>query len=115
MCCWACRGFWSPRIGAVLGVLAGMLAVALHKGPALSMRCAFWGVFSGMLVAYLCRSLGFKDDETRKRQKEIREWQFPKSGTCRKGVKFSKRSHKREFGGFGHQGLPGVAEVSAQS
>jgi SSS family solute:Na+ symporter len=71
-------GFRFPRIGAVLGVLAGMVAVALTykvwPNP-LSMHCAFWGVFSGLLVAYLCRGLGLKDDdETRERQKEIRDW-----------------------------------------
>jgi SSS family solute:Na+ symporter len=39
----------------------------------LSMHCAFWGTFSGLVVAYICRGLGIKDDEeTIKRQAEVR-------------------------------------------
>ncbi|MGA6927185.1 MAG: sodium:solute symporter family protein [Desulfosarcina sp.] len=69
-------GFKFPRIGAVLGVLVGMIAVyltyAIWPSP-LSMHCAFWGTFSGLVVAYICRGLGFKDDEeTATRQAEIR-------------------------------------------
>ncbi|MFH1136112.1 MAG: sodium:solute symporter family protein [Pseudomonadota bacterium] len=69
-------GFKFPRIGAVLGVLAGMIAVYLTyyiwPNP-LSMHSAFWGVFAGLSVAYLCRGLGFKDnEETKKRQAEVR-------------------------------------------
>ncbi|MBU2590433.1 MAG: sodium:solute symporter family protein [Nitrospinae bacterium] len=71
-------GWKFPKVGAVLGTLAGMLAVwvtfSLYKYP-LSMHCAFWGVFVGLVVAYICRGLGFKDDpETIGRQTEIREW-----------------------------------------
>ena len=71
-------GFRFPTIGAVLGVLAGMLAVFLTyqiwPNP-LSMHCAFWGTFTGLVVAYICRGLGFKDDEeTTKRQAEIRNF-----------------------------------------
>jgi solute:Na+ symporter, SSS family len=67
-----------PRIGAVLGVLVGMLAVyltyAVWPSP-LSMHCAFWGTFSGLVVALLCRALGAKDDqETIERQAEIRNF-----------------------------------------
>lgn len=67
-----------PRIGAVLGVLVGMLAVyltyAVWPSP-LSMHCAFWGTFSGLAVALLCRALGAKDDqETIERQAEIRNF-----------------------------------------
>jgi hypothetical protein len=37
------------------------------------MHCAFWGTGSGLLVAYICRGLGFKDnEETIKRQAEVR-------------------------------------------
>lgn len=73
-----CWGFKFPRIGAVLGVAAGMLAVylsyAVWPNP-LSMHCAFWGTFVGLVVAYLCRGLGIKDDkETIDRQAEIRGW-----------------------------------------
>ncbi|MBW1955930.1 MAG: sodium:solute symporter family protein, partial [Deltaproteobacteria bacterium] len=69
-------GFRFPSIGATLGVLAGMVAVFLTyyvwKYP-LSMHCAFWGTFSGLVVAYLCRGLGIKDnEETMKRQNEVR-------------------------------------------
>jgi Na+/proline symporter len=69
-------GFRFPSIGATLGVLSGMIAVFLTfyvwRNP-LSMHCAFWGTFTGLLVAYLCRGLGIKDnDETIKRQAEVR-------------------------------------------
>ncbi|MGD8959911.1 MAG: sodium:solute symporter family protein, partial [Desulfobacteraceae bacterium] len=53
-----------PAIGAVLGVLAGMIAVYLSykvwPNP-LSMHCAFWGTFTGLVVAFICRGLGLKD------------------------------------------------------
>ncbi|MFO7713973.1 sodium:solute symporter, partial [Desulfosarcina sp.] len=69
-------GFKFPRIGAVLGVLAGMFAVYLAYSVwpnPLSMHSAFWGVFCGLVVAYICRGMGIKDDEeTIKRQAEIR-------------------------------------------
>ncbi|MCB2146174.1 MAG: sodium:solute symporter family protein [Deltaproteobacteria bacterium] len=71
-------GFKFPRVGAVLGVLVGMLAVYLTYSiwpSPLSMHCAFWGTFSGLVVAYICRGLGFKDnEETIKRQAEIRNF-----------------------------------------
>jgi SSS family solute:Na+ symporter len=69
-------GFRFPAIGAVLGTLAGMIAVFVtyYVWPSpLSMHCAFWGTFIGLVVAYICRGLGFKDDEeTIKRQNEVR-------------------------------------------
>jgi Na+/proline symporter len=73
-----CWGFKFPRIGAVLGVAAGMFAVyltyAVWPNP-LSMHCAFWGTFVGLIVAYICKGLGIKDDkETIDRQAEIRQW-----------------------------------------
>jgi Na+/proline symporter len=69
-------GFRFPSIGATLGVLGGMLAVFLTfyvwRSP-LSMHCAFWGTFTGLVIAYLCRGLGMKDnEETIKRQAEVR-------------------------------------------
>jgi Na+/proline symporter len=69
-------GFRFPSVGATLGVLAGMIAVFLTyyvwKYP-LSMHCAFWGTFAGLVVAYICRGLGIKDnEETIKRQNEVR-------------------------------------------
>ena len=71
-------GFKFPNIGATLGVLSGMLAVFLTyyiwRYP-LSMHCAFWGTFVGLVVAYLCRGLGLKDnEETIKRQAEVRQF-----------------------------------------
>jgi SSS family solute:Na+ symporter len=69
-------GFRFPSIGATLGVLTGMIAVFLTykiwPNP-LSMHCAFWGTGSGLVVAYICRGLGIKDnEETIKRQAEVR-------------------------------------------
>lgn len=69
-------GFRFPSIGAVIGVLAGMIAVFLTykiwPNP-LSMHCAFWGTFTGLVVAYIFRGLGVKDnEETIKRQAEVR-------------------------------------------
>ncbi len=69
-------GFRFPAIGANLGVLAGMIAVFLTYYVwvyPLSMHCAFWGTFIGLVVAYVFRGLGVKDDEeTIKRQNEVR-------------------------------------------
>ena len=67
-----------PTIGAVLGVLAGMISVYvtydIFKYP-LSMHCAFWGTGVGLVVAFICRGIGLKDDEeTIKRQAEVRSW-----------------------------------------
>jgi solute:Na+ symporter, SSS family len=69
-------GFRFPSVGAVLGVLGGMIAVFLTykiwPNP-LSMHCAFWGTFTGLVVAYICKGLGIKDnEETITRQNEIR-------------------------------------------
>ncbi|HKK91317.1 MAG TPA: sodium:solute symporter family protein [Desulfobacteraceae bacterium] len=71
-------GFKFPSIGAALGLLVGisvnLLTYFVWKYP-LSMHTAFWGIFSGLVVAYGCRGLGFKDtQETIDRQKEIRTW-----------------------------------------
>ncbi len=71
-------GFKFPRMGAVLGVLAGLIAVwisdQVFRWP-LSMHSAFWGAFIGFVVAYLCRGVGIKDnEETAQRQSELREW-----------------------------------------
>jgi len=71
-------GFRFPAIGAVLGIFAGMIAVALTyrvwPNP-LSMHCAFWGVFTASVVAYICRGIGIKDDaETTERQQEVRNF-----------------------------------------
>jgi Na+/proline symporter len=71
-------GFRFPSIGATLGVLAGLVSVFLTyyiwPNP-LSMHSAFWGVFGGLVVAYLCRGLGIKDSqETIDRQNEVRRF-----------------------------------------
>lgn len=71
-------GFKFPSKGAVAGVLAGMASVyvtySIWRYP-LSMHCAFWGTFVGLVVAYLFKFAGVKDsEETMERQKELREW-----------------------------------------
>ncbi len=71
-------GFKFPKIGAVLGMIAGIAACFVtyyvYQYP-LSMHTAFWGIFAGLVVAYLCRGIGFKDsEETIARQKEVRTW-----------------------------------------
>ncbi len=67
-----------PSKGAVLGVLSGMIAVFLTykiwPNP-LSMHCAFWGTFVGLIVALLCKAAGIKDEkETTERQAEVRNY-----------------------------------------
>ncbi|MBI5896325.1 MAG: sodium:solute symporter family protein [Desulfobacterales bacterium] len=71
-------GFRFPSMGAVLGVASGMIAVYLSykvwPNP-LSMHSAFWGTFTGLAVAYLCRMIGVKDKPaTIERQAEVRQW-----------------------------------------
>ncbi len=71
-------GFRFPSVGAVAGTLAGMIAVyltySIWPNP-LSMHSAFWGTFTGLVVAYICRGIGIKDDEeTIKRQQEVRNF-----------------------------------------
>jgi hypothetical protein len=73
-------GFRWPAIGSVLGVMAGMVAVYVTYGiPSirypLTIHSAAWGTGVGLVVAYLCRGLGFKDSqETIERQAEMRQW-----------------------------------------
>jgi len=73
-------GFKWPSIGSVLGVLAGMVAVYVTYGIPeirypLTIHSAAWGTGVGLVVAYLCRALGFKDKpETIERQAEMRQW-----------------------------------------
>jgi solute:Na+ symporter, SSS family len=71
-------GFRFPSVGAVAGTLAGMIAVYLAYSVwpnPLSMHSAFWGTFVGLVVAYICRGIGIKDDEeTIKRQQEVRNF-----------------------------------------
>lgn len=71
-------GLRYPSTGAVLGVLAGMISVFLTYKiwpRPLSMHAAFWGTSVGLVVALVCRGLGFKDSqETIDRQAEVRNW-----------------------------------------
>jgi len=71
-------GFKFPSKGAVLGVLCGMIAVFLTYKiwpRPLSMHAAFWGTFSGLVVAYICKFIGIKDSqETIDRQNEVRKF-----------------------------------------
>ncbi len=71
-------GFKFPSKGAVLGVFCGMLAVFLTYKVwprPLSMHAAFWGTFSGLVVAYICKFIGLKDSqETIDRQNEVRKF-----------------------------------------
>jgi Na+/proline symporter len=67
-----------PGIGTFVGILGGMIAVYLtfrvFKYP-LTIHCAAWGTGIGLILAYLCRAFGIKDDqETIDRQKEVRTW-----------------------------------------
>lgn len=71
-------GFKFPSKGAFFGTLGGMFAVYLAYSVwpnPLSMHSAFWGVFVGLVIAYLFKLLGVKDDEeTVKRQAEVRNF-----------------------------------------
>jgi hypothetical protein len=69
-------GFKFPRIGAILGMIVGMLAVIItYQYKILVIHPAAWGAGLGIIVAYLCRGFGAKDDkETIERQAEIRRW-----------------------------------------
>ncbi len=87
-------GFRFPSIGAVLGVLAGMIAVFLTYKVwprPLSMHAAFWGTASGLVVAYICRGLGIKDsEETIKRQQEVRNFLDDIDGPTEAGAQWRK-------------------------
>lgn len=85
-------GFKFPRMGAVLGMIAAIVACFLTyytwRYP-LSMHTAFWGIFAGLVVAYACRAVGFKDDEvTIARQKEVRTWMDSIDGPSESGRKW---------------------------
>jgi len=71
-------GFKYPSIGVVIGLLGAIAACFVtyfwYQYP-LSMHTAFWGLFAGLVLAYICRGLGIKDnEETIKRQAEVRQW-----------------------------------------
>jgi Na+/proline symporter len=65
-----------PRIGAVLGLLTGIIVVIVtYQYKVLTLHPAAWGTGVGLIVAFLFRGLGVKDDEeTVKRQAEVRKW-----------------------------------------
>lgn len=69
-------GWKMPRIGVILGLIAGMLAVIItYNYNILMIHPAAWGTGLGLVVAYLCRGLGVADDaETIERQAELRAW-----------------------------------------
>jgi Na+/proline symporter len=88
-------GFKFPSIGAALGMICSIVACFLTfyiwKYP-LSMHTAFWGIFTGLAVAYLCRGLGLKDsEETIARQKEVRTWLNSIDGPTENGKKWRAR------------------------
>ncbi len=87
-------GFRFPAKGAVWGVIAGVAAVCITYGlwpNPLSMHCAFWGTFTGFIVAYLFRAIGIKDNpETRERQAEIRKWLDDVDAPSRSAKKWRK-------------------------
>jgi solute:Na+ symporter, SSS family len=71
-------GFKFPSKGAMLGVLGGMIAVfvtyRIWPNP-LSMHAAFWGTFTGLVIAFICKAMGIQDDqETVERKAEMRKW-----------------------------------------
>jgi solute:Na+ symporter, SSS family len=85
-------GFKFPSIGAALGLMAGivvnLLTYLVWRYP-LSMHTAFWGLFTGFVIAYGCRGLGFKNtEETNKRQQEVRNWLNSIDGPTAKGQKW---------------------------
>ena len=73
-------GWKWPSLGTVLGILSGMVAVYVTYGIPetrypLTIHSAAWGVGVGLIVAYICRGLGVKDNpETVERQRDVREW-----------------------------------------
>ncbi len=72
-------GFRFPSLGATLGLIAAIIACFLTYTFVwvypLTMHTAFWGLATGLGVAYLCRALGVKDTkETIERQAEVRNW-----------------------------------------
>ncbi len=85
-------GFRYPGVGVALGLVGAIIACFItyffYKYP-LSMHTAFWGLFTGLVVAYLCRGLGVKDsEETVKRQEEMRNWINDIDGPTEKGQKW---------------------------
>ena len=85
-------GFKYPSIGAAIGLVGAIVACFItyfiYQYP-LSMHTAFWGLFTGLVIAYACRGLGIKDnEETIKRQAEVRQWLNDIDGPSEKGRKW---------------------------
>jgi hypothetical protein len=55
-------------------MVAVFITYRVYPEP-LTIHCAAWGTGVGLLVAYACRLMGFRDSETtRERQQEVRAW-----------------------------------------
>ncbi len=86
-------GFKYPSIGVVFGLIGAIAACFVTyftswKYP-LSMHTAFWGLFVGLVIAYIFRGLGVKDnEETIKRQTEVRAWLDDIDGPSESGQKW---------------------------
>jgi hypothetical protein len=85
-------GFKYPSIGVVIGLIGAIVACFVtyfyYKYP-LTMHTAFWGLFVGLVLAYICRGVGIKDnEETVKRQAEVRAWLDDIDGPSEQGQKW---------------------------
>jgi hypothetical protein len=85
-------GFKYPAIGVVVGLIGAIAACFVtyfwYVYP-LSMHTAFWGLFVGLVIAYLFRGLGVKDSqETIDRQAEVRAWLDDIDGPSESGRKW---------------------------
>lgn len=85
-------GWKFPRMGAVMGVIVGMVAVIVtYNYKILTIHPAAWGTGLGLLVAYLFRGLGKLDDqETQDRQAEVRGWLDSVDAPSESGKKWRK-------------------------
>ena len=83
-------GWKFPRIGAILGMIVGIIVVIVtYQYKILTIHPAAWGTGLGLIVAYLCKGLGLKDDEeTVKRQAEVRSWLDDVDAPTESGVKW---------------------------
>jgi hypothetical protein len=83
-------GWKFPRIGAILGLIVGMLAVVItYNYKILTIHPALWGTGLGLIVAYACRGIGIRDDqETIDRQDELRAWLDDVDSPSRSGRKW---------------------------
>ena len=85
-------GWRFPAIGAVIGLIVGMVTVIItYNYKILTIHPAAWGVGLGLIVAYLCRGIGVKDDaETIERQAELRAWLDDVDAPSETGKKWRK-------------------------